>query len=86
MWIDNDNNSKSNQVLTDDFLDLIENKSDEDIKKIFESCNKEELINNIVIFLKIIKENEKTSNAFYKLIEDVKKGTEEISDIIRPYK
>lgn len=85
MWIDN-NNSKSNQVLTSDFLDLIENKSDEEIKKIFESCNKEELINNIVIFLKIIKENKKTNNTFYKLIEDVKKGTEEISDIIRLYK
>lgn len=83
MWIDNDNNSKSNQVLTADFLDLIENKSDKEIKKIFESCNKEELINNIVIFLKIIKEND---NKMCNIIKYVESSTEKISDIIRPYK
>jgi NurA-like 5'-3' nuclease len=79
-----------NNIWIRDFIDSIENKSDEEIKKIFENCTNEELINNQVVFLNTIKEilqeNKKKSDKIKELIETSLKNNEEMSNIIKQYK
>ena len=90
MHINNLGWKNTNEISTSDFLDSIENKSDEEIKAIFENCTREELINNLLTFINIVKitdyETKKRSNEISNLVRELQNHNQSIIDDVNKHK
>lgn len=90
MQINNNYWEKSNEISINDFLDSVKNKSDEEIKVIFENCTREELINNLLTFINVVKitnyETKKKSSEVSNLVRELQNHNQSIIDDINKHK